>query len=67
MNYGLWHSIATVLAVIAFSGVCWWAYSPHNRKRFEEDANLVLETDPLFKNRPSQDNSGKHDSGENTR
>jgi cytochrome c oxidase cbb3-type subunit 4 len=48
MNYGLLHSIATVAAVIAFTAICWWAYSPANRKRFEDDALLPLETDPLL-------------------
>lgn len=70
MNYGLWHSIATVLAVIAFAGVCWWAYSPRNRQRFEQDAKLALETDPLFQRRQAEHpNSGNvdSDSGEKTR
>ncbi|MDI1300426.1 MAG: cbb3-type cytochrome c oxidase subunit 3 [bacterium] len=48
MNYAVLHSIATVAAVIAFAGVCWWAYRPGNRKRFEEDALLPLQTDPLL-------------------
>lgn len=47
MNYGLMHSIATVAAVLAFAGICWWAYRPANRARFENDARLVLDTDPL--------------------
>ncbi|MEK6200395.1 MAG: cbb3-type cytochrome c oxidase subunit 3, partial [Psychrobacter sp.] len=24
-------------------GVAWWAYSPKNKKRFEEDAQLALD------------------------
>ncbi len=47
MNYGLMHSIATVFAFAAFIGICWWAYRPANRARFENDARLVLDTDPL--------------------
>jgi cytochrome c oxidase cbb3-type subunit 4 len=39
------HSIATVAAFIAFIAIVWWAYSPKNRKRFEEDAKLALEDD----------------------
>lgn len=37
------HSIATVAAFIAFIAIVWWAYSPKNRKRFEEDAKLALD------------------------
>lgn len=51
MYYGPLHSIATVAAVIAFAAVCWWAYRPANRQRFEDDARLVLDTDPLLARR----------------
>lgn len=37
------HSIATVMAVIAFLAVGWWAYSPQNKRRFEQDASVVLD------------------------
>lgn len=43
MNWGLLHSIATVAAFVAFIGVVWWAYSPKNKKRFQEDAQLALD------------------------
>ncbi|MFB6347982.1 cbb3-type cytochrome oxidase subunit 3 [Moraxella marmotae] len=43
MNWGVLHSIATVSAFVAFIGVAWWAYSPKNKKRFEEDAQLALD------------------------
>lgn len=43
MNWGVLHSIATVVAFFAFIGVAWWAYSPKNKKRFEEDAQLALD------------------------
>ena len=37
------HIIATVGAFIAFISIAWWAYSPSNKKRFEEDAQLALD------------------------
>lgn len=43
MSWGVLHSIATVAAFFAFIGIAWWAYSPKNKKRFEEDAQLVLD------------------------
>ncbi|MDO4895766.1 MAG: cbb3-type cytochrome c oxidase subunit 3 [Moraxella sp.] len=46
MNWGVLHSIATVGAFIAFIAVAWWAYSPKNKKRFEEDAQLALDDVP---------------------
>ncbi|WFF39157.1 cbb3-type cytochrome c oxidase subunit 3 [Moraxella nasibovis] len=48
MNWGVLHSIATVAAFIAFIGIAWWAYSPKNKKRFEEDAQLALDDKDLL-------------------
>ena len=48
MGIGELQTIATVSAFIAFVGVAWWAYSPKNKKRFEEDAQLALD-DEAFK------------------
>lgn len=49
MNWGVLHSIATVGAFIVFIGIVWWAYSPKNKKRFEEDAQLALDDNQLEK------------------
>ncbi|WP_201535749.1 cbb3-type cytochrome oxidase subunit 3 [Psychrobacter ciconiae] len=43
MSIGELQTIATVSAFIAFVAVAWWAYSPKNKKRFEEDAQLALD------------------------
>lgn len=43
MGMGELQIIATVSAFIAFVGIAWWAYSPKNKKRFEEDAQLALD------------------------
>lgn len=59
MNYGLMHSIATVFAVLAFAGVCWWAYRPANRQRFESIGRQAIENDPILSHRdvrPDQEN-----------
>ncbi|ABD81680.1 CcoQ/FixQ family Cbb3-type cytochrome c oxidase assembly chaperone [Saccharophagus degradans] len=32
--------LSVVFMFIAFAGVCWWAFAPSRKKRFEEDANL---------------------------
>ena len=45
MGIGELQAIATVSAFVAFIGVAWWAYSPKNKKRFEEDAQLALDDD----------------------
>lgn len=43
MNWGVLHSIATVAAFIAFIAIGAWTYSPKNKRRFEEDAQLALD------------------------
>ncbi|WP_410471648.1 cbb3-type cytochrome oxidase subunit 3 [Faucicola mancuniensis] len=52
------HSIATVAAFIAFLAIVWWAYSPKNRNRFEEDAKLALDDD-MIKNINSERSKDK--------
>ena len=40
MDVGTLGAISTVLVTIAFFGVCYWAFSPKLKSRFEEDAKL---------------------------
>lgn len=40
MDVGTLGAISTVLVTIAFFGVCFWAFSPKLKKRFEDDAKL---------------------------
>jgi len=53
MGIGELQTIATVSAFVAFVGVAWWAYSPKNKKRFEEDAQLALDDEDVKKMRYS--------------
>ncbi len=40
MEIATWGAISTVLVAIAFFGVCFWAFSPKLKGRFDEDAQL---------------------------
>jgi cytochrome c oxidase cbb3-type subunit 4 len=40
VNSGTWSGIGTILALVAFIGICIWAYSGRNKARFDEAANL---------------------------
>lgn len=42
--------ISVVLGALAFLAICWWAFSPKRKKRFEEDAKL-----PFADEEPSAD------------
>ena len=39
-------SIFTVLSMICFGGIVWWAYSSRRKQAYEEAAMLPLEDDP---------------------
>ncbi|MBB3062957.1 MULTISPECIES: cbb3-type cytochrome oxidase subunit 3 [Microbulbifer] len=39
--------IGVVLGALAFLGICWWAFSPKRKKRFEEDAKLPFADEEL--------------------
>ncbi len=57
MDHGLMQSIATVLVTIAFAGVCWWAFHPSRRERFEDDARLpFLDEDEEMHQRSGKEN-----------
>lgn len=44
----LLYIFGTFSAIFAFAGICWWAYTPANKQRFEQDAQLALDSDPLY-------------------
>ncbi|MET0356875.1 MAG: cbb3-type cytochrome c oxidase subunit 3 [Cellvibrio sp.] len=46
MDAGTLGAISTVLVTVAFFGVCFWAFSPKLKKRFEEDAKLPFADEP---------------------
>lgn len=50
---------ATVGAFIAFISVAWWAYSPMNKKRFEDDAQLALDDDLVTSSASNSRNKDK--------
>lgn len=40
MDINVLRQIGVVLGAVAFLAICWWAFSPKRKKRFEEDAKL---------------------------
>ncbi len=39
--------IQTLLVMIAFFGICWWAYSAHRKKPNEEASHLPFDDDEI--------------------
>ena len=53
--------IGTVLAFLAFLGVCWWVYIAKKKSDFDEAANLPFADDLA---EPSEDETASSDSDE---
>ncbi|WP_395011538.1 cbb3-type cytochrome oxidase subunit 3 [Undibacterium sp.] len=45
MNFTILSSVMTVISLIAFIGILYWAFSSKNKARFEEMAKLPLDNE----------------------
>lgn len=43
MDVNVLRGIITAVSLACFIGIVWWAYSPRNKTRFEQDARLPLD------------------------
>ena len=60
MDQGTLQGVATIFAMVAFIGVCWWAYSGYKKQDFEEAAQLPFLDEELDDILPAS--NGKIDS-----
>jgi cytochrome c oxidase cbb3-type subunit IV len=58
MSFGALHGLLTLLLMILFGGIVWWAFSRKNKKRFDEAANLPFADD---ENHPARKRSHEGD------
>ncbi|WNO10200.1 cbb3-type cytochrome c oxidase subunit 3 [Teredinibacter sp. KSP-S5-2] len=40
MDLNTLRGLSTVFVMVAFAGICWWAFSPKRKNKFEDAANL---------------------------
>ena len=45
MDINTLRGLSTVLIMLAFAGVCWWAYGRRRKDRFDAAANLPFADD----------------------
>jgi cytochrome c oxidase cbb3-type subunit 4 len=45
IDEGILRGLIAIVSLATFAGICWWAYRPKSRVRFEEDALLVFDED----------------------
>jgi hypothetical protein len=43
IDEGIVRGLIAVSSLATFLGICWWAYRPKSRTRFEQDALLVFD------------------------
>jgi cytochrome c oxidase cbb3-type subunit 4 len=46
-DFGLMRGLIALITLSTFVGICWWAYRPANRSRFEEDGLLAFAEDEV--------------------
>ncbi|MDO3387102.1 cbb3-type cytochrome c oxidase subunit 3 [Gilvimarinus sp. SDUM040013] len=61
MDKGTLGAISTVMMAIAFAGVCWWAFAPKRRKRFDDAANLPFADEQSNEQKKEEPNSSTDD------
>ena len=65
IDMGLVRGVIAVTSLATFLGICWWAYRPGNRGRFEADGRLVFESEEEM--RPARVRTRAAEDGEGTR
>ncbi len=55
MGMGEFRGAITIATMLAFFGVCWWAFRSGNRRRFEEDALLPFTDEPSDKGHAAEE------------
>ena len=62
MDINTLRGISTIFVMLAFIGICWWAFSPRRKEKFEDAANLPFADEPQGQNKQnsalSEDESG---------
>ncbi|NTS77308.1 cbb3-type cytochrome oxidase subunit 3 [Catenovulum sp. SM1970] len=45
MDYGTFRGIYTIVMIVVFVGIIWWAYSRQSKSKFDDAANSIFEED----------------------
>lgn len=59
MDINDFRSIVTVMGLLSFLGICFWAYSRHAKAGFDEAARLPLNEDDLPAAHGRQEQEGR--------
>jgi len=59
MDINEFRGIHTIIVMVVFLGIVWWAYSSHRRKANEEAAHLPFDDDEVDRRTLEQENTEK--------
>ncbi|WP_111979671.1 cbb3-type cytochrome oxidase subunit 3 [Algibacillus agarilyticus] len=45
MDYGTYRGVYTIIMMLVFGGIIWWAYSKTSKSKFDDAANSIFEED----------------------
>ena len=54
MDFSMLNSIITVISLVVFLGILYWAYASQNKERFEAIGRSLLEIDTDQKEHPTR-------------
>jgi cytochrome c oxidase cbb3-type subunit 4 len=61
MDINTLRGLSTILVMIVFLGICWWAYDGQKKKDFDEAANLPFDDDEIAERTMSETEREKND------
>ena len=61
MDINLLRALSTILMMIVFVGICWWAFSPKRKQRFRDAANLPFADEDKHRQAQKDIDSPHHD------
>ena len=47
MDYGTFQGILTIIVMVVFAGIFYWAYSSKSKAKFDEAANLIFSEEEI--------------------
>lgn len=61
MDYGTYRGIYTIIMMLVFAGIVWWAYSKHSKKKFDNAAQSILDDDDVKAQKSSKTKQDQQD------
>ena len=50
MDYGTFRGIFTLVLLVLFIVIVWWAYSKRSKRRFDDAANAIFDDEKMHRN-----------------